>query len=231
VQNHDQIANSAYGKRCHELTSPGKLRAITALMLLAPGTPMLFQGQEFGASSPFLYFADHNAQLNKQIRLGRAEFLAQFPSLGTTEMQRLFANPGDPATFERCKLDHSERETHREAYDLHHDLLKLRREDPVFLAQKRHGLDGAVLSPEAFLLRYFGDDGDDRLMLVNLGVDLHFDPAPEPLLAPPEDSEWSMLWSSENPKYGGIGMPPVDTEQNWRIPGHAALVLKPKRND
>ena len=243
LQNHDQVANSAYGKRCHALSSPGQLRAITALMLLAPGTPMLFQGQEFAASSPFLFFADHNAELNQQIRKGRAEFLAQFRSLGTPEMQTRFADPGDPATFERCKLDHSERESHREVYDLHRDLLKLRREEPVFQAQKKHSLDGAVLSPQAFVLRFFGDDGDDRLLLVNLGVDLHLDPAPEPLLAPPADSDWTALWSSEDPKYGGIGTapldshsgweiqtkgPPVVTEDNWRIPGHAAVLMKPE---
>jgi maltooligosyltrehalose trehalohydrolase len=89
------------------------------------------------------------------------------------------------------------------------------------------------------VLRYFGDDGgvqgDDRLLLVNLGIDLHLDPAPEPLLAPPADSEWTTLWSSENPKYGGIGMapldsPPRDIGENWRIPGHAAVVLKPRSN-
>ena len=233
IQNHDQIANSAYGKRCDKLTSPGKLRAITALMLLAPGTPMLFQGQEFGASSPFLFFADHGAELAKQIRRGRAEFLAQFPSLATPEMQQRFADPGDPDTFERCKLDHSERETHREIYDLHRDLLKLRREEPVFRAHRqRQGVDGAVLSPEAFLLRFFGDQndaGDDRLLLVNLGIDLHLDPAPEPLLAPPADSEWIILWSSEDPKYGGIGTPPLDiANENWRIPGHAAVLLRPQ---
>jgi maltooligosyltrehalose trehalohydrolase len=227
IQNHDQIANSAYGKRCHTLTSPGQLRAITALMLLAPCTPMLFQGQEFGASSPFLFFADHSAELNKQILEGRAEFLSQFRSLATPEMQERFTNPGDPATFERCKLDQSERETHREIYDLHRDLLKLRRDEPAFRAQKRRGLDGAVLSSEAFLLRFFGEDGDDRLLMVNLGIDLHLDPAPEPLLAPPEGAEWTILWSSENPKYGGIGTPPLDSEENWQIPGHAAVVLQP----
>jgi maltooligosyltrehalose trehalohydrolase len=227
IQNHDQIANSAYGKRCSALTSPGKLRAITALMLLAPGTPMLFQGQEFGASSPFLFFADHRAELSKKILQGRAEFLAQFPSLAAPELQERFADPGDPATFERCKLDQSERETHRELYDLHCDLLKLRRDQPVFRAQKRHGVDGAVLSSDAFVLRFFGDAGDDRLLLVNLGIDLHLDPAPEPLLAPPADSEWTTLWSSEDPKYGGIGAPPLDSEENWRIPGHAAVLLKP----
>jgi maltooligosyltrehalose trehalohydrolase len=196
-------------------------------MLLAPGTPMLFQGQEFGASSPFLFFADHSAELNKQILEGRAEFLSQFRSLATPEMQERFTNPGDPATFERCKLDQSERETHREIYDLHRDLLKLRRDEPAFRAQKRRGLDGAVLSSEAFLLRFFGEDGDDRLLMVNLGIDLHLDPAPEPLLAPPEGAEWTILWSSENPKYGGIGTPPLDSEENWQIPGHAAVVLQP----
>ena len=230
IQNHDQIANSAYGKRCHQLSSPGKFRAITALMLLAPGTPMLFQGQEFGASSPFLFFADHNPELNKQIRQGRAEFLAQFRNLATPEMQPRFADPGDPSTFERCKLDHSERKTHHEIYDLHRDLLKLRREQSVFRAQKKRGIDGAVLSPEAFVLRYFGEDGDDRLLLVNLGIDLHLNPAPEPLLAPPDHSEWETLWSSEDPKYGGLGTSPLDTEENWRIPGHAAVLLNSIRS-
>ncbi len=143
-------------------------------------------------------------------------------------MQTRFADPADPATFERSKLDHSEREQHREIYDLHCDLLKLRREEPVFRAQKRRGLDGAVLSPEAFVLRFFGAEAEDRLLLVNLGVDLHLDPAPEPLLAPPADSEWAMLWSSESPKYGGIGTPALDSSDNWKIPGHAAVVLKPQ---
>lgn len=227
IQNHDQVANSAYGQRCHALASPGKLRTLTALWLLAPGTPMLFQGQEFAASSPFLFFADHTPELARKIREGRAEFLAQFRSLATPEMQKRFADPGDPATFERSKLDHDERRSHREIYDLHCDLLKLRREEPVFHAQKPRGLDGAVLSSDAFVLRFFGDEGDDRLLLVNLGVDLHLDPAPEPLLAPPEDRRWVTLWSSEDPKYGGTGTPPLDTEQNWRIPGQTAVVLKP----
>jgi maltooligosyltrehalose trehalohydrolase len=222
------VANSAYGDRCGKLASPGKLRAITALLLLGPGTPMLFQGQEFGASSPFLFFADHGPELAKKIREGRAEFLAQFPSLATPEMQHLFADPCDPSTFERCKLDLSERVKHGAIYALHRDLLQLRREEPVFRAQQRQAVDGAVLSPGAFVLRYFGAQGDDRLLVVNLGVDLHLNPAPEPLLAPPDESLWTTLWSSEHPKYGGTGTAPLDTEQNWRIPGHAAVLLKPQ---
>lgn len=228
IQNHDQVANSAFGARCHVLSAPGKLRAMTALLLLAPGTPMLFQGQEFAASSPFLYFADQIPAVSDMIRQGRVEFLAQFPSLATPEMPPRFADPAAPATFERCKLDHSERETHREASALHRDLLKLRREDPVLRSQKPRGVDGAVLAPEAFVLRFFADTGDDRLLLVNLGRDLNLDPAPEPLLAPPADSEWATLWSSEQPCYGGTGTPPLDGEDNWQIPGYAAVLLKPQ---
>ena len=61
IQNHDQVANSARGQRAQELSAPGIFKAITALTLLGPGTPMLFQGQEFGASSPFLFFCGPQA--------------------------------------------------------------------------------------------------------------------------------------------------------------------------
>jgi maltooligosyltrehalose trehalohydrolase len=231
IQNHDQLANTAYGGRCHALTSPGKLRAMTTLLLLGPGTPMLFQGQEFAASSAFLFFADHPGELGAQVRKGRREFLAQFPSLATPEIQQRLADPADIRTFERCKLDHSERERHREIYDLHCDLLRLRRERAVFQSQRLRGLDGAVLSPTALLLRFFGGAGADLLLLVNLGIDLHLDPAPEPLLAPPSDAEWRVLWSSENPKYGGTGPPSLATEGTWEIPGHAAVLLEPRATE
>jgi len=227
IQNHDQIANSARGLRCHLLTSPGRYRAITALTLLAPGTPMLFQGQEFAASSPFLYFADHRPDLAKLVRRGRTEFLAQFPSIATPEMRAALADPADPATFERSKLDLAERERHAEAYALHRDLLRLRREDPTFSAQRPGGVDGAVLGPEALVLRFFGHAGDDRLLIVNLGHDLRLDPAPEPLLAPPEGRLWEIRWSSEALRYGGLGTPPVETDEGWQLRGQTAVVLAP----
>src|SRR5207249_1718710 len=63
IQNHDQVANSGRGLRCHLLTSPGRCKALTALLLLAPATPLLFQGQEFASNSPFLFFADHPPEL------------------------------------------------------------------------------------------------------------------------------------------------------------------------
>lgn len=227
IQNHDQIANSGSGLRVQFMTSPGRLRAMTALMLLAPGTPMLFQGQEFASSSPFCYFADHETDLAELVGRGRTKFMAQFRSQATSEMVPYQIDPADPSVFERCKLDFCERKRNHNAYDLHRDLLWLRRKDPVFSAQTQGGTDGAVLAEECLLLRFFGVEGDDRLLLVNFGADLHLDPAPEPLLAPPAGTTWQTLWSSEDPRYGGSGMPVLDSEDNWRIPGHAAVALRP----
>jgi maltooligosyltrehalose trehalohydrolase len=197
------------------------------MMLLGPGTPMLFQGQEFAASSPFFYFADFAGELAQLTQQGRAKFLSQFPSVAQPDMQERLRDPADPETWARSKLDLDERQRHSGMYALHRDLLRLRREDPVFRAQRRGGLDGAVLGPEAFVLRFFGVQTDDRLLVVNLGRDLPLRPAPEPLLAPPEGMAWEMLWSSEDPRYDGGGTAPLEGEDDWQIPGHAAVVLRP----
>lgn len=227
IQNHDQVANSARGLRAHALTSPGRLRAMTALMLLLPSTPMLFMGQEFASSAPFHYFADHGPELAEKVRRGRAEFLAQFRSIATRETRTRLPAPEARETFERCKLDHAERDSHQEAYGLHRDLLRLRREDAVFNAQEPRALDGAVLGPEAFVLRYFGVEGDDRLLIINFGPDLNLNPAPEPLLAPPAGRVWKIIWSSEDYRYGGTGTPPLETKNNWCLPGETAVALAP----
>jgi maltooligosyltrehalose trehalohydrolase len=105
LENHDQVANSRDGRRLHQLTSPGRYRALTALLLLVPQTPLLFQGEEFGSSAPFLFFADHDQELRRLVRKGRAEFLAQFPSIATDGDLGNLADPGDAMTFTRSRLD------------------------------------------------------------------------------------------------------------------------------
>src|SRR5262249_60704275 len=102
--------------------SPGRYCAMTALTLLGPGTPMLFQGQEFAASSPFFYFADHNRELAEQVRKGRAAFLSQFRSLATPGIQAVLVKHGDQQTFQRAKLALSEGETHCATYESTCDL-------------------------------------------------------------------------------------------------------------
>ncbi len=221
LQNHDQIAHSGAGLRGHRLASPGCWRAMTAYLLLSPGIPLLFQGQEFSAAAPFLYFADHPGELGRLVREGRARFLAQFASLAAPRMQAALDDPGDPETFRRCILDHADRDG--EALALHRDLLALRREDAVFGDDYR--IEVAALARDCWLLRYFGGGSGDRLLLVNLGRDRFFERIGEPLLAPPDGGAWRLLWSSEEPRYGGGGTPEPVADGAWHLPGHAALVL------
>ncbi|HTU26094.1 MAG TPA: alpha-amylase family glycosyl hydrolase, partial [Pirellulales bacterium] len=231
LQNHDQLANSAWGQRIHELTSPGRLRAMTALWLLAPQTPIFFQGQEFAASSPFVYFNDCPADERAAVAQGRGKFLSQFPSLASGEMQDRLSDPCDPASFRRAKLDFSERQTHAQEYALHCDLLALRRQDPAFCRQDATRLYGASLAPEALLLRYLGDETETRLLIVNLGSQLRLASISCPLVAPPPTTRWAIRWSSEDPRYGGSGTAELDTSQGWSIPAQAAVVLQPVRKD
>ena len=217
LENHDQVANSTRGARLSELAAPGQLRALTALLLLMPTTPMLFQGQEYGTHVPFVYFADYPEPLAGQVRHGRTSFLAQFPRMTTSP-------PPDPAarqTFEACRLRQDAAPARAcRFWLLHRALLEARR---PLLGQGLVHVDGATLSPDVLLLRYFREDGTDRLLIVNLGTDIQLHGCAEPLLAPPDGRRWRLAWSSEDVAYGGSGTPPLSDSQ-WMAPGHAATI-------
>jgi maltooligosyltrehalose trehalohydrolase len=223
LENHDQVANSAAGRRLSEIAHPGDLRALTALLLLMPATPMLFQGQEIGSTIPWVFFADHQGERGDQVRKGRLEFLAQFPRLAEPTTNARIPEATSRATFEACKLTHERDPRAERFWRLHRDLLALRRSDPAFSAQRRP--EGVCLGPRALLLR-FGDPAalSTRLLLVNLESDMPLAAKSEPLLAPPTTTGWRVLWSSEHPDYGGAGLPPWN-EARWTLPAHAAVVL------
>lgn len=231
IENHDQVANTAFGERVRFLTSPGRYRAMTALLLLGPWTPMLFQGQEFGASAVFRYFSDVGDEaLKEAVRKGRFEFLAQFPSVAAPEVQARLPVPYHTSTFEGSKLDWLERDTQPHLRKLHHDLIQLRQSDRRFREPRPNGVDGAVLGRRSFVLRYFADQPEEtRLLLVNFGQQQDFSPAPEPLLAPPHGYEWEALWSSESALYGGLGLGQVATGSGWKIPAEATVALRAVR--
>lgn len=222
LDDHDQAANSLEGRRLHELCEPSRHRALTALLLLGPQTPMLFQGQEFGSRAPFCFFADHEAGLAEAVRKGRREYLTQFPSVAAASGR--VPDPGDERTFLACKLDR--RRADPAALALHRDLLRLRREDPAVRAQAVPL--GAVLGPHALVLRWGAGAEADRLLVLNLGAALDLSDRAEPLLSEPAPSRWTTLWSSERPEYGGRGaVDPVDGEGRWRLPAHCAVLLRP----
>ena len=115
----------------------------------------------------------------------------------------------------------------RELYDLHIDLLKLRREDSRFRQQSSGGIDGAVLGRLSFVLRYFSEANDDRLLLVNFGESQVLHPVSEPLLAPPTGHKWETLWTSDSPRYGGTDAVAIANEEQWFLPAESTVALEP----
>ena len=128
TQNHDQIGNRALGERMSALTSDGRLRVAAALLLTAPFTPLLFQGEEWGASTPFQYFTDHrDPELGRAVAAGRRE---EFAAFGWDPEQ--VPDPQDPVTFARSKLDWDElaKERHASLLGWYRELIALRRRFP-----------------------------------------------------------------------------------------------------
>jgi len=222
LQNHDQVANTLTGARLYQQTSPSRCRAITAVLLLGPQTPMLFMGQEFAASAPFLYFADHQDELGEAVREGRYQFLTQFPGAATPESKQAVAKPGDEATFQRCKLDWHESQKHGAVLKLHRDLIALRRK----YWDRQESIDGAVLGEQAWLLRWHTPDRIDRLLIVNLGTEIPIQTLAEPMLVCPRGMKWSLQWSSEHTEYGGSGVENPETDHGWYIPAECAVLLQ-----
>src|SRR5213075_2605566 len=128
-ESHDQVANLDDSRRRREQMKPGVYRALTALLLLAPQTPMLFQGQEFGSTARFPFFAGHSKDLAAAVHKGRAEFLEQFPSRAALGIAGV-PDPADPETLEAARLDWNERDLNGEIVALHRDLIALRKSDP-----------------------------------------------------------------------------------------------------
>ena len=123
LQDHDQVGNRAWGERSSALLTPEQLKVAAAIVLTAPFLPMLFMGEEWGATTPWQYFTDHeDAALADAVRKGRR---AEFAAFGWDDVP----DPQDPATFERSKLDWSEAEG-SELLDWHRALIALRRAEP-----------------------------------------------------------------------------------------------------
>jgi maltooligosyltrehalose trehalohydrolase len=227
LENHDQVANSARGFRLGALMSPARLRAITALLLLGPQTPMLFQGQEFAASNPFFYFFGIEGDEATNVAEGRRESLKNFAGVADPAMLERLPAPADRRTFETSKLDWSEAESHAPVLALHSDLLALRRSDPTLSHSSPRRIDGAVIGEHALLIRYITPDpGGHRLLMLNLGRDLQMSVVAEPLLAPVDGHAWQSVWSSDHPDYGGGGRRQAELDKFWILPADSAVFLR-----
>lgn len=170
IQNHDQVGNRAYGERLSALVAPELYRAASLLLLFLPMTPLLFMGQEWGASSPFLYFTDHEPELGRRVSAGRRGEFAAFSQFSDPAVREQIPDPQASATFERSKLRWDERDVpeHRQLLELYRAALRLRREDEVLSEGGRHELRADTLDDALVVRRR--RRGQARLFAMNFGL-------------------------------------------------------------
>jgi maltooligosyltrehalose trehalohydrolase len=129
LQNHDQVGNRALGERSSQLLPPGLLKVGAALVITSPFIPLLFQGEEWAASTPFLYFTDHqDEELGEAVRQGRRQEFSDF-----VREEEMIPDPQAETTFLRSKIkrDESREQPHLEMLNWYRDLIALRRRLPA----------------------------------------------------------------------------------------------------
>ena len=192
IQNHDQVGNRALGDRLHHTSGLDVWRAASALLLLAPATPLIFMGQEWAASSPFQYFTDHNEGLGKLVREGRRNEFRDFPAFrGHLED---VPDPQAEATFDASRLRWEERDRppHAGILELYRTLLKLRHSEQLLHKQ-------AVAMDNETVALTFGD----RALVVRLKGSGRVP------LEPALPGAWRVELTTEDPSFADDGVPPA----------------------
>ncbi len=224
LQNHDQVGNRATGDRLSTLLSPAQLRLAAAILLLAPYVPMLFMGEEYGETSPFLYFVSHADQrLVEAVRRGRRE---EFAAFGWSEA---VPDPFEVETFRRSTLDRTLSAVgwHAGLRALHRDLLRLRREERALVPGGSRIHTAFDAREEYVTMELVPERGAPLLGVFNFSA--------EPRQATVDTvsgGEWLLRLSTEAERYGGGCTSPErllsDGEGSTRVPvpGHAAVLYR-----
>jgi maltooligosyltrehalose trehalohydrolase len=203
ISNHDQVGNRAYGERLNQVIPPAAYRATSALLLTTPYTPMFFMGQEWAASSPFLYFTDHHDELGKGVTEGRRKEFAEFAEFRDPAKRARIPDPQALATFTNSRLDWTEphRQPHLETLRLYRDFLRFRKAN---LADRRRGRwQIEQVSPQAIAIRYEREKEGDILIVVQLVANDITLELVNGLLAAAKGRAWEFIISTNEPIYGG----------------------------
>jgi malto-oligosyltrehalose trehalohydrolase len=164
MQNHDQIGNRAHGERLASLADEGKLKVLSAILLLAPSPPLIFMGEEWACHQPFLFFCDFEGELGEAVRNGRREEFARFAAFADPKARARIPDPLSEQTFKRSVLRWKDsRSTQGRSWVAHYTkLLELRRAE---IAPRRFGPGRyRMLGKRAFEVAWDGTDGQLRLL-------------------------------------------------------------------
>lgn len=218
LQNHDQVGNRAFGERLHHQIDLSAYRAASALLLTAAQPPLLFMGQEWAASTPFLFFTDHDPKLGQLVTEGRRKEFQAFSQFADPAIREQIPDPQAEATFRASVLDWSEgeRSPHQKVRQLYQDLLQLRRTELSGTHQEvTTSGDGTIL------LRRENEAGATLLVVVAL--------KPEQEVTLPA-GPWQVILTTEDAPYTDHPRP-VELDlraEPLRIffPGPAAVLLR-----
>lgn len=207
IQNHDQVGNRPFGDRLHHEINGDRYAVASTILLTAPETPLLFMGQEFAASTPFLYFTDHPEELGKLVTQGRREEFSGFRAFHDPALRETIPDPQADSTFLASKLDLTERALHGGVYELYRELLALRKGDEVFRHNERsHTRATALTAQMVGIHRWWGNE--HRLVLANLGPAVSLPVFTNPALAAVRARPWHRLFSTAETRFGGSGRHP-----------------------
>jgi maltooligosyltrehalose trehalohydrolase len=230
LQNHDQIGNRPFGRRLHHQIDPALYRALSALLLFSPETPLLFMGQEWAASTPFLFFTDHNPELGRLVTEGRRREFARFKAFADEETRSRIPDPQAATTFEASRLCWDERvlDPHAGTLKLYRSLLSLRQTEPALNAGSRFAV--VELDDDGLALTRTRTGGDGLMLVVWLGgsgtyeYDHH-----GPTIA---GGQWTVVLSTEEARFRSLGESTPAPEITAHDPllvtfhGPAAMILR-----
>jgi maltooligosyltrehalose trehalohydrolase len=168
IQNHDRIGNRAMGERLNHQVDLPTYRAATALLLATAATPLLFMGQEWAATAPFLFFTDHDEELGRLVKEGRRHEFRDYAAFADPVQLEKIPDIQSEETFPACKIDWSERdrEPHASTLRLYQVLLRLRRTEPALRSARCGTFEAVALDADSLLLRRDADSGQTSLWIL-----------------------------------------------------------------
>ncbi len=226
LQNHDQVGNRAFGERLDRAIDLAAYRAASVLLMMVPETPLLFMGQEWAATAPFLYFTDHHAELGRQVREGRRREFERFTAFSDPSVRERIPDPQEEATFTASRLDWAEQSRHPHAgmLELYRALVAMRRGESALRRSGRGPAVAVALDAGTVALRR--SSASETVIVVSRltgsgSVDLGAAPA---LLGDRTDLRWTNLLSSEESRFAADPDPPVVT---WSDRGPTICFARP----
>ncbi len=228
IQNHDQIGNRPFGRRLHHQVEGAVFRAASALLLCAPQTPLLFMGQEWAASTPFLFFTDHHDELGRLVTEGRRNEFSRFSAFADAATRARIPDPQAPETFARSRLQWRERDRmpHAGVHALYRALLHLRATEPALAGNQPCSV--AAVGARSLMVTRRAAAGDTLLLAVHVGAGERIAlPAPGAAAGP-----WAPVLTTEDPAFAGPDeRAPIDLDLDQvapavRFPRAGAVLLR-----